>query len=465
MAHGPWHEEVDLVVVGASTGGLAAAVIAADRGCRTLVVERAKELGGGAPGEAEFVAAAGTRFQQTAGIDDTPARLVEDVLAASGHEVEPELASAVAEQGAPLVAWLADRCGGQVSVVAQKAPSGHAVARLHATGERGGASLVADLVRAATRHARITVRTGAVVERLIRDDSGAVRGLGLRTERRGGGQAIGGRVLLACGGFVGNDALVGEHCAAVAELPYHGSAAATGEGLRLGREAGAATRRLGTATATPFLATPSHLIVAAPLVELGAILVNQSGRRFADETGARLGLALAVRAQPGRVAYLIFDERIAGAAREADPFFAHVVLPKTGRRGGTVEDLAKQVELAMEGLRSTLEAHDASVGGGTDPFGRRAPDAPLVPPFHAIRVTGARSRTLGGLAVDGAAHVLDGEGRPIPGLYATGGAAAGLAAAGVKDPLPGLDALAALALGRMAALDVVAALATAEPQG
>src|SRR5438093_7291205 len=136
MAHGPWHEEVDLVVVGASTGGLAAAVIAADRGCRTLVVERAKELGGGAPGEAEFVAAAGTRFQQTAGIDDTPARLVEDVLAASGHEVEPELASAVAEQGAPLVAWLADRCGGQVSVVAQKAPSGHAVARLHATGER-----------------------------------------------------------------------------------------------------------------------------------------------------------------------------------------------------------------------------------------------------------------------------------------------------------------------------------------
>ena len=119
----------------------------------------------------------------------------------------------------------------------------------------------------------------------------------------------------------------------------------------------------------------------------------------------------------------------------------------------------------MEGLRSTLEAHDASVGGGTDPFGRRAPDAPLVPPFHAIRVTGARSRTLGGLAVDGAAHVLDGEGRPIPGLYATGGAAAGLAAAGDKDPLPGLDALAALALGRMAALDVVAALAAAEPQG
>jgi succinate dehydrogenase/fumarate reductase flavoprotein subunit len=463
MAHGPWHEEVDLIIVGASTGGLAAAVIAADRGCRTLIVERTKELGGGASAEAELVAAAGTRFQQAASVDDSPARLVEDLLAASGREVEPELAAAIAEQGAPLVAWLADRCGARVSLIANQATSGHQVARLHIVGERGGASLVADLTRAATRHARIGVRTAAIGERLIRDESGAVRGLGVRTERRGSGHAIRGRILLACGGFAGDDALVTEHCAPVAGLPYHGSAAATGEGLRLGREAGAATRRLGSTQATPFLATPSHLLVAAPLVELGAILVNQSGRRFADEGGARLGLAVAVRAQPGRMAYLLFDDRIADAARAADPFFAHVVLPKTGRRGGTIEDLAKQVELNVEGVRATIEAHNASVGGGADAFGRRAPGTPLVPPFHAIRVTGARSRTLGGLAVDGAARVLDGEGRPIAGLYATGGAAAGLASAGSDGALAGVDALAALGLARLAALDVVAAIAAAEP--
>src|SRR5438093_467126 len=83
---------------------------------------------------------------------------------------------------------------------------------------------------------------------------------------------------------------------------------------------------------------------------------------------------------------------------------------------------------------------------------RHAPGAPLVPPFHAIRVTGARSRTLGGLAVDGAAHVLDGEGRPIVGLYAAGGAAVGLAGTGSDGALAGIDALAALALGRLAAL-------------
>src|SRR5438876_9915328 len=116
MARGPWHEEVDLVVVGASVGGLAAAVMAADRGCRTIVVERRKELGGGAATEAEMIAAAGSRWQRAAGIDDGPERLADDVLAATHRLVEPELAAALAAQGPPLVAWLADRCGAQVEL-------------------------------------------------------------------------------------------------------------------------------------------------------------------------------------------------------------------------------------------------------------------------------------------------------------------------------------------------------------
>jgi fumarate reductase flavoprotein subunit len=201
---------------------------------------------------------------------------------------------------------------------------------------------------------------------------------------------------------------------------------------------------------------PSQLNVSAPLAELGAMLVNQAGRRFADETGPAPALAVAVRAQPGRVAYLVFDERIAAAARAADPFFAHVVLPRTGRRGASLEDLAKQFELAAEGLRAAVDAFNADVAAGEDAFGRRRFRGALEPPFHAIRVTGARTRTLGGLAVDGSARVLDGEGHPIQGLWATGGAAAGLAGDDAGGFLAGTDALAALAFARLAALDVSA---------
>src|SRR5262245_41074533 len=151
MPRGQWHEEADLIVVGASVGGLAAAVIAADRGCRTVVVERTKDLGGGGASEPEYIAAAGTRFQQAAGVDDAPGRLVDDVLAATGGAVEAELATAVVGQGASIVAWLADRCGVPIRLLDGDLPRGHSAPRLHAPGQRGGAQLIAEHRPAARR--------------------------------------------------------------------------------------------------------------------------------------------------------------------------------------------------------------------------------------------------------------------------------------------------------------------------
>ncbi|HEY3188711.1 MAG TPA: FAD-binding protein, partial [Solirubrobacteraceae bacterium] len=369
---------------------------------------------------------------------------------------EPELASALAAHSAALVAWIADRCGVAVELLAGARPPGHSAARLHLPGERGGATLAADLSRAASRHSHITVRTGTTTERLVKDDAGAVRGVAVRSERRGAPHLLGGRVLLACGGFAADDALVGEHAPELAAVPWAGPARAAGDALRFAAEVGAQLRGLESGFVTPFLATPGQLVVSAPLVDLGAILVNQAGRRFVDETSARLPLAKAVRTQPGRVAYLFFDDRIAAAARGVDPFFARVVLPRTGRRGATLEDLAKQLELDAEGLRLMLETFNSNLELGGDPFGRQRFDGPLEAPFHAIRVTGARWRTLGGLAVDRAGRVLDTSGAPIVGLYAAGGAAAGLAGPGCDAWLAGTDSLAALGLARLAALDVIA---------
>jgi fumarate reductase flavoprotein subunit len=452
-------EQADLVVVGASVGGLAAAAIAANRGLKIFVLDRAKELGGGAGPEAESIAAAGSRFQAAAGLDDGPDRLADDVQAATRHRVDAAVAAAVAAQGGPLVAWLADRCGIPIELV--RVPgAGHSTARLHLPGERGGETLVAALVRAATRHPRVTARTGALVERLVRDETGAVRGVGLKPDRRGGVHEVMGAVLLACGGFAADDARVAEVAPDVARLPYHGFAGATGEALRLGAEAGARTDRLGAFRVTPFLAMPGAHVVSAPLVPRGAILVNQAGRRFADETGEALSLAATVLAQPGRVAYLLFDERIAAEARAADPHFTRVVLPRVGRRALSLKDLARQFELDLDALTLTVDTWNANTDLGGDPFGRTAGAGRLEAPFHAIRVTGARWRSLGGLAVDARARVLGADGQPIPGLYAAGGAAVGFGGEGCEGALPGVDALAALGLGRLAALDVIAGVSS-----
>jgi succinate dehydrogenase/fumarate reductase flavoprotein subunit len=228
-----------LIVVGASVGGLTAAVTAADRGCHVIVVERAKELGGGAAGTDEAIAAAGSRWQREAGLDDAPERLAADLLAAGVSAEHAELVHALAEQAAPLVEWLADRCGAAIRLV-PAAGAAQQPARLHACAEHAGASVVAALARVVGRHHRIKVRLGAEVTGLLRDDAG-VGGIAVKPDRRGT-PTVAGRVLLACGGFAASDELVAEHCPAAAGLPVGGPALATGDGLRFALAAGVFSR-------------------------------------------------------------------------------------------------------------------------------------------------------------------------------------------------------------------------------
>jgi len=429
-------EGADLIVVGASVGGLTAAITAADRGCQVVLVERTKDLGGGAATTGEPVVAAGSRWQREAGVADDPERLASDLRAAGVASEDGPLGAALAAQSAPLVEWLADRCGATIQLLPAEVGGG-GVARLHACTPHGGASLVTALGRVVARHHRIRVRAATEVTQLLQD-GGSVTGVGVKPDRRGS-PSIAGRVLLACGGFVADDTLVGEHCPGAATLPVLAPPLATGDGLRLASAAGARTRGLERCELTALFALPAQLEVPVTMIARGATLVNQAGRRFADESLDPLALAEQVRAQPGHVAYLVFDDRIAAEAG-ADPFVEHVVLPRAGRRGGTPADLAKQLELSAEGLEETIAARS------------------LQPPLRAIRVTGSRLRTLGGVVVDDHARVLHAAGQPLPGLYAAGGVTAALA--------PGaswLEPLSALGLGRLAALDVVAAEAAGHP--
>ena len=244
-------EGADLVVVGASVGGLTAAITAADRGCQVILVERTKDLGGGAANAGEAVVAAGTRWQREAGVADDPERLAADLLASGVATEDGPLVGALATQSGPLVEWLADRCGATIQLL--PAPVvGHGAARLHACTPHGGASLVAALGRVVIRHHRIRLRAGTEVTQLLHGDRG-VTGVSVKPDRRGS-PTIAGRVLLACGGFIADDALIGQHCPEATGLPVLGAPQATGDGLRLASGAGAQTRDLQRCEVTALFA-------------------------------------------------------------------------------------------------------------------------------------------------------------------------------------------------------------------
>jgi fumarate reductase flavoprotein subunit len=99
-----------------------------------------------------------------------------------------------------------------------------------------------------------------------------------------------------------------------------------------------------------------------------------------------------------------------------------------------------------------LAAADAVArGAAADRFGRTHFEAPLTPPYAAVKVVPALFHTQGGLVVDDYARVLTGQDEPIAGLYASGGAAASISGHGASGYLAGNGLLPALGLAYLAA--------------
>jgi fumarate reductase flavoprotein subunit len=203
------------------------------------------------------------------------------------------------------------------------------------------------------------------------------------------------------------------------------------------------------------VAVPQGILCSWITLTHGGILVNTHGERFGDEMEGYSSFARRVLAQPEGVAYVIIDRRIDGMCR---PFSDYQSLVDTGapQWAADANELARAIGAPPDRLRETLHAALGCAGGAqSDQFGRTDWEAPLEPEFGYIKVTGALFHTQGGLLVDGNARVLK-SGRPIPGLYAAGGSAAGISGVGADGYLAGNGLLGALGLGYLAGRDLAA---------
>ena len=115
----------------------------------------------------------------------------------------------------------------------------------------------------------------------------------------------------------------------------------------------------------------------------------------------------------------------------------------------TTHQTAHATESAAE--CAAVVAPVCAAGGAADRFGRDfTGNAPLSAPYRAAKVTGALFHTQGGLVVDGDGRVLDEAGKPLPNLFAGGGAARGISGPGADGYLAGNGLLAATTLGKLA---------------
>ena len=443
-------EGPDLVVAGAG-GGLVGALRAASRGATVLVVERNEHfaVGNNTAMSTAMVPGAGTRWQAEAGIEDSPETFVADVLAKTGGEADVRLATALAQVSAPLVEWLADGLDLPLSLVTDFPYPGHSRLRCHTVPGRAGRAMLRDLVTRTRASELVDLMVPAVLTE-VRAGADGVESVVVRSP---GGQEeeIPTRaVLLATNGFGADTELVSRHIPEIAGAVYHGSEGSQGDALRIGAGLGAATAYLDAYQGHAALAMPSATLAGWATVMHGGFLVDRAGRRFGDETTGYSEYAAASLQRADGQAWIVLDQRIHEACL-AFQDYRDTVESGALRWGDDVAALAAATGLPAEGLAGTVERAAAAAAGAPDEHGRTYWEEPLRAPYAAVAVRPALFHTQGGLVVDEHARVRSTEDEPIRGLYASGGAAAGISGHGAGGYLAGNGLLPAFGLAYLAA--------------
>jgi uncharacterized protein len=465
----------DAIVVGSGIAGLSAAHELALGGARVAIVDMASVFGGHAVMATGDLCLVGTPFQEAHGAHDTPDIAYRDFVA-WGEDPDPAWTRLYVDRSrAEVYDWVTS-----LGVTFEKlvAPAGNSVLRTHRTKGRG-IGLVTPIFVEDARRPNVTFRWNTRVDRLL-VEGGRVVGVATTNVRTGAtGELRAPAVVLATGGFQSN--LDKVRASWPADRPYPerflvGSGInSRGSGLDVAAAAGAALTRLDhqwnyiTGLPDPrFPGTARGLNAYNP----DSIWVNADGRRFiAERVTAKVGFPVVAR-QRGSTYWSVFDEDakrafwIAGSdwaswSTIEKLVFANPTLMKTAP---TLAELAAECGLPAAALGDTVARWNGLVDKGVDDdFARFGPGKDFHPkkvaraPFYCAQFFPLTRKSMGGVAIDTSARVVDARGAVIPGLYAAG-EVTGLAGINGKYALEGTFLGPSIVTGRVAGRTALAAI-------
>lgn len=443
-------ERFDVVVAGSGVAGLSAAVAAAEAGAKVVVLERApREERGGQSRYTEAYLRMKSHDEVT---DDFETHLATNGSGAIDPDLIQELARPPADRAAyaralgvvdpDVVGTFADRAGPTIAwmkgfgVRFDFLPTQFLTKSQPRLLPVGGGLALVEALAARAEGLGVTSRYETTALRLEQDGDGRVCALIARDNE--GQVRLAGQVVLACGGFEGNPEMMTRYVGprAVHLRPIcKGGYFNRGEGITMALDIGASgAGEFGSFHAEPVdprsgVSEPSVFIFPY------GILVNKDGRRFTDEAPGT------VDAHYERVTRRIYEQRdgIAWVILDA----RHMRIPnyRLGIRtdkppivADTIAGIAAALDLPAAALEATVAEYNAAcVPGAWKPLeldglatqglapGKSNWATPLDEgPYHAYPIMSANVFTFGGLQVDASARVVDGDGRPIPGLYAAG---------------------------------------------
>jgi fumarate reductase flavoprotein subunit len=464
----PW----DLIVVGGGNAGLPAAIFAAARGARVLIIDAAAQLGGTLYLSTGQMSAAGTKLQKSKGIIDSPQSHYDDIMRISGNTADPQLVRLAVDNAAAAFDWLTDH--GFAAL-----PEHPITGTTHdAWGREGGLSILKELqaqLQPQIDSGRVQLLLKTAVTRLLQARDGNVRGVEVKTSDGTITEQLGTNTLLTSGGYTDNRALFekyeGHRSYSRATYPY-----SQGAGYTLGEAAGGYVR--GGQNHTPlFGAVLASADFPAPLRALVRnfppdrppyeIFVDRGGRRFIrEDVPSHTAFEYALSRQPDERCWVVFDEAIFNAAPPLAGKFGGKLTQQELRklfdsgapffyRSNGIAELARLAGVDAKGLDATIHEYNRAQATGQDELGRKHMPLPIAAaPYYAMRLQSWNLTSYAGLAVDARLRVIRRNGTPIRNLYAAG-ELLGMGQLMGHSVCGGMSVMPALALGRLFGKDIL----------
>ncbi len=452
-----WDLEADVAIVGFSMAGASAALGALDVTGDVLALER----GGGPEGTCGGIIylGGGTPMQKAMGFDDTTEEMYAFLLAALGPGVDTQKLRVYCDesllhfdwllrQGVPLVSgpdeagtmlaspeddgfinvggqeyaggglvWTGGEQAYPFNAQVRPAPRGHIPRDPDSDEDLFEGAVLKCLVQAAEQ-AGVRTEYNLGVLRLVIDENDRI--VGVEARRFGSLVRVRARrgVVIATGGFIYNDDMLGQHSPAMLAVSKLGHGGQDGIGIQLAQAAGADAIHMDAADIT--------LVLTPPMSYARGILVNALGRRFINEDTyyGRLGAEAAFR--QGTTAYVLLDEST----------FLDTSWRRPSWAADSLAELEREMELPAGALEQTVAYYNRHAERGSDPLFHKAERwlQPLAPPYAVLdlreQTFPMSAFTMGGLRTAVGGEVLRPDSSPIAGLYAAGRATSGLAVSG-----------------------------------
>ena len=302
----------------------------------------------------------------------------------------------------------------------------------------------------------IDVLDSTPARRLIVQDG---RVIGLQAEREGKDFFVKANkgVLLATGGYEWN-AEMNKRYMRVPEIHGITPPSNEGDGHIMGMEIGGAVALMDLSLLMPTVRIPGEEIDGKPMYRIwqfyigqpGNILVNKEGKRCCDECfypdiGRAFEAMDAQKLQPANLPMFWIVDQSYRDHIPVGPLPKGTEMADWLHKGDTIEELAEKLGLPPANLKETVERFNKYAKEGLDPdfhrgetgydkrwgfWPHRKPNPVLSPlekpPFYGMQLHVGTVGNLGGLVTNTSAQVIDVEGNPIPGLYATSNTAAPL---------------------------------------